>query len=107
MLSKKDFMICMRKIKKSQKELEKFVEDIGKYFDEVYIFDVGDQLLYSQIEILKIAMNDTTKDISWIDWFIFDNEWGNRGLEAGYDKKAPIFNLEELYKLLVESQKNS
>jgi hypothetical protein len=103
MLNKKDFITCMRKIKKSQRELEKFVNDIGKYFDNVYIFDVGDQLIYNQIEILKIAMNDTIEDQNWIDWFIYDNDWGSNGLEAGYDKEKPVFTLDDLYKLLIEA----
>ena len=100
MLSKKDFIFCMRKIQKDQKYLKEFIKNIAKYFDDAYIFDLGDQLLYTQIEILKIAMND--ENDSWIDWYIYDNNWGNEKLEAGYEIIKPIKTTNDLYGLFQE-----
>jgi len=105
MLSKKDFIFCMQKIQKDQKYLKEFIKNIGKYFDDVYIFDLGDQLLYTQIEILKIAMDDENN--SWIDWYIYDNNWGNEKLEAGYGIIKPIKTINDLYRLFQEMQKNN
>ena len=102
MISKKDFIRCMKRIQKNQKNLEKFMDDIGKYFDDVYIFSLGDQLLYTQIEILKVAVEDDFDD-NWIDWYIFENEWGNNRWEAGYDDKTtPIVDFDGLYNLILE-----
>jgi hypothetical protein len=107
MLSKKDFIICMNKIKSNQKYLEKFIKDIGKYFDDIYIFDLGDQSLYNQIEILKIAVENTSGD-NWIDWYIYENDWGKKEFTAGYDKDIkPIKTYSDLYDLIVKAQKNN
>ena len=105
MLSKRDFIICMKIIRKNEKEIEKFVEDIGKYFDSVYIFDLGNNAIINQIEIVKIAMEENV-DNSWIDWYIYENDWGNNKLTAGYENNInPVKNSSHLYQLILESKK--
>ena len=99
-LTREEFKECMQKIQESFKQVDKFVNDIAKYFDS-YIFELGYELVNDQINILEIAMKDSNY---WIDWFIYENEWGKRQLEVGYNNKTrKIKNVTDLYELLLQN----
>ena len=47
-----------------------------------------------------------TGDQRWIDWYIFENDYGRKKLESGYDKKLkPITNTDQLWDLIQEGKK--
>jgi hypothetical protein len=99
-MNKKDFIKCIKQIQKDFAKVDQFIKDIGHYFDS-YLFELGCELLNTQIDILKTAMNDNNKD-SWIDWYIYENDFGKKCLEAGYDNKVRKINtFEDLYNLMV------
>jgi hypothetical protein len=48
----------------------------------------------------------TTEGIEWIDWFVYDNNWGTGGLEATDSDGSPIaHSYESLWELLEKDYK--
>ena len=104
MLSENKFVWAMKEIQKNHEEIAKFGSLLDKYFDS-FIFSFGYDLVTTSINILKECVNDTEDD-SWIDWFIYENDFGNRKMEAGYNNKTKqIKNASDLYRLIVEKNK--
>jgi hypothetical protein len=53
--------------------------------------------------ILQIESKYTKNEIkdSWINWYIYENDWGNRKYTAGYDDKTTVIkNTKDLWKLI-------
>jgi hypothetical protein len=45
---------------------------------------------------------------SWLEWFVYDNDCGKRGLAAGYGKKLrPVETPKQLVKLILEGRKRN
>ena len=108
-----------KKITESQKILvRKFLERYEKMedsFEDIFsVFGVGvvDTKLYdgcyglvdSCIEFISLMLDDTHE---WLNWYIYDNECGKRGFEAGYysDVKK-ISSLDDLFMLIEKGYKN-
>ena len=49
MLTKKEFKYCMTEIQRDTKKIEKFEKDIGKYFENYVIFDMGYSIIGSHL----------------------------------------------------------
>lgn len=51
------------------------------------------------IHLIELAMNDKS---GWIDWFIYENDFGKKEMTAGYDDTVvkPIKNNDDLYDLM-------
>jgi hypothetical protein len=103
MLSENKFVWAMKEIQKNHEEIAKFGSLLDKYFDS-FIFSFGYDLVTTSINILKECVNDTEDD-SWIDWFIYENDFGNRKMEAGYGKMKQIKNASDLYQLIIDKNR--
>jgi endonuclease IV len=99
----------MKKNKKLE-DLEKLIESYKKIhddFDKLYeLFGCGGTLSESVFTMLEryIDLYEThnfNSDISFITWFIYDNDYGKKGYKAGYGKKLkPIKTVKDLYNIL-------
>ena len=79
-------------------------------FDKVaaVMGDVANMPLHEEVwhtfsrytEAVELLVGDA-KPYSWLSWFIYDNDCGRRGLEAGYNKgMKPIRTVEQLVRLI-------
>ena len=96
--------------KKEMEELHSFYIEIHKIIDflEMQPENKIVNLYFKMFETIKNYISEKNNDkFSWIDWFIYDNEFGKKGFEAGYkDKKVQkIKNLEQLFNLIQEGKK--
>lgn len=56
------------------------------------VIEFGSELESSFIKILSEVLDDNS---NWIDWYIYDNDFGMKKLTAGYDGKLKIINTPE------------
>lgn len=64
------------------------------------VVELGGQFIEDYIAVLEIAMGDKGE---FIDWYIWDNKFGEKGLEAWCDgKEYKIRNDKDMYKFLRE-----
>lgn len=72
---------------------------------------IPESLLKTRVhELRKFAVEATAELVEdkseWLDWFIFENEWGARELEAGYDNELkPVRTFADLVGLIEKSKK--
>lgn len=59
-------------------------------------------------EITKILMTEFNDKAGWVDWWIYENDYGKKGLEAYYKDGSiiPFKTASDLYKFLVENNKD-
>lgn len=77
--------------------LEKF-EDLVETISDGYRVSVGGRIIDSYIKILEETCGDKA---NWISWYVFENDWGSRGMEAGYEgEMKPIKNYKDLWRLI-------
>ena len=66
------------------------------------IIDFDYKFENAYIHLIELAMSDTSE---WIDWFVYENDFGARGMEAGYDNALrPIATFDDLYILMAEDE---
>jgi hypothetical protein len=69
-------------------------------------FDLSEgkyQLTNHFYEMLRLSILDsyTEEGWEWVSWYIFDSDWGNKGVEAwDKDGKPVAYDLDSLYDLL-------
>lgn len=54
------------------------------------------------------AMSDIMDDQEgWIDWYIYENDWGRRKFDVMYDnEKVPSETLDDLWQLIMNERRN-
>lgn len=66
------------------------------------VCEIGGHFLDSYTKLLTEATGDTN---DWISWFVWNNEFGGDGLEAGYDGKLKkIKTVSDLWNLIEEGK---
>lgn len=101
MLTKQEFVEKMKELQSLEVKQNKFCDDMDKYF-ECGTFNLGYDLIDFGISLLCELVGDKDQE-SWIYWFIYENDWGKRGFDAGYDGKTKkIKTIEQLYDLIVK-----
>ena len=56
--------------------------------------------------MMQEVMQKIGDDSNWLDWFIFENDCGEKAMEAGYDKNLkPIKTIDDLIELIEEGGK--
>lgn len=97
---KQSFIKYMERLKSFYKLRNETGDALGKLlFDESFTyFSFGEEFMNHYIELLEDVFGDKS---SWIQWFIFENDWGARAMEAGFkDNMLPIKTTEDLYDLM-------
>lgn len=62
------------------------------------VFEATDILIECLVSIVATAVGD---DYKWVDWFVFENEMGRKGLEAGKTGRfKPIKTAEDLLEMI-------
>ena len=65
--------------------------------------EIGGRFIDSYIKLLSESVGDHD---NWIEWFVFENDMGDRAMVAGYDdKETRIMNLNDLWALIEEGNK--
>ena len=71
--------------------------DGSKFYD--YIFEIDNYMMQE-------VMQKIGDDSNWLDWFIFENDCGEKAMEAGYDKNLkPIKTIDDLIELIEEGKR--
>lgn len=87
-----------QKLTKADKSMELMYSVFGRnpegpFQDGIYgLFDMA-------IDGAAKAIGD---DGDWLSWFIYENDWGKKGYEAGRDELKPITTIDEFVDLLEE-----
>lgn len=76
------------------------------YRNGIDIADVLDPLHYIISDLLKEIFNDDGND--WIDWFIYEKEFGRREDMKAWDEKQNeiAYDIKSLYQLLMDEYYN-
>jgi hypothetical protein len=95
------FEYLLRKAKTfmaEQKKLDDVIRVIAPTSTGVVEF--GGQFLDDYLVLLSYAVGDKE---AWVTWFVFENDFGSKGLLAGAPGQAkPITNARELWDLIKE-----
>lgn len=102
------------------KEFKERIKAIQQFLGEIDTLNAGLEMIardaYSEfggmflddyISLLSESVGDKN---TWIEWFVFENEFGKKAMEAGYrnegDKKKlkKIKTVEDLWKLIQEGK---
>ena len=97
---KQQFVKYVERLKSFCNLRDEIGDTIGKLlFSESYVyFSFGEEFMNHYIELLEDTFGDRG---SWIQWFIFENDWGRREYEAGFKgNMLPIKTTEDLYDLI-------
>ena len=85
-----------RRLDKADKSMELMYSVFGSnpegpFQDGIYgLFDMA-------IDGVAKAIGD---EDDWLSWFIYDNEWGKKEYEAGYEPKVKIKSIEDFVTIL-------
>jgi len=94
------FVKYMERLKSFYKLRDEVGDTLGKLlFSESFTYlSFGEEFMYHYIELMEDVFEDKG---SWIQWFVFENDWGVHGYEAGLiGKSSPIQTIEQLYDLI-------
>lgn len=70
--------------------------------DDSRVFELFSMLDDYMLTLLEEVIGDDDK---WVEWYIYENDCGGRGFEAGYDGiKKPINSVDDLVELIRESK---
>lgn len=92
----------IKKIVSLYRDNNKLEEQIEKIFYSPFgaMYDVIWDTFTAALESTSELVGDNS---GWISWFIYDNECGSKGLEAGYDRKMkPIKTIKQLCGLIAD-----
>lgn len=112
-LTEKQFVHYLNKIKEQidkDDRLDNFLMENDYQSKDFYsVSTYARTSLEASIELLALASGDNAKD-SWIEWWIYDNEFGTKHLEASLEWKGKkiwwdITSVEKLYNFLVKWNK--
>jgi len=101
MISYQSFYYAISKLKKfmkEQKKLDEVLKVISPSGNAVCEF--GNEFIDDYIKLLEESTND---DSGWISWFVFENEFGAKGLEVKTtDGKCKIKSEKSLYNICLK-----
>ena len=98
-MTKEQFATKIEEIRRFTTQID-FLNDHLQAIAPGAVCEFGGVFLDDYIRLLSESVGDDS-DWSWVSWFVFDNEFGKRGLEAGFDgKMAKITSVDELWDLI-------
>lgn len=97
-----EFEILLRPIKSYLCDLEKSNEAISNLCPSSYsTIDLGCDLLDSYIDLVQVFLQDVN---CWINWFVFDNDYGKNELECYDNGKTYLIKSEkDMYNFLTNT----
>ena len=100
-MDKADFAIYLNDISMFMNELDSLNEHISAIAQGA-VCDIGGHFLDSYIALLSESVGD---DDNWVDWFVWENDFGKKKLKAGYDgKEKKVCNVDQLWELIEEGK---
>ena len=106
MIKKENFVFVLSQLEKQiekERNLLKFLSE--GYIDGYPVSTFSEPLLETTIKLLSFFFEDDAfknKSSTWIEWFIYDNDFGRGKLSAFLDKKEYTFsNASEFYDFLI------
>ena len=101
-MDKSDFAEYINAIAKFNSELDSINGHISAIAPGA-VCDIGGHFLDSYIALLSESVGD---DNNWVDWFVWEDDFGKKKLKAGYDgKEKKICNVDKLWELIEEGKK--
>jgi len=101
-MNKDVFIRKMQKVEELRALMDNFDSHLGAIAPGG-VFEFGVIILDEYIELLANYAEDGG---DWISWYIFENDFGKREFEAGYDgHMTKIRNLDDLWDLMEEGRK--
>lgn len=102
-MDKDRFTYYLDAIKEFNEESDDFNDHI-KAISMGGFSELGFDFLDYFIELLSESVGDTQ---NWIYWFVFEDEFGANGYEAGYDGgTTPIKTVDDLWQLIEEGKED-
>lgn len=100
-MDKAKFSYYLNSIKKFNAESDEMNEHLS-FIASGAICELGYSLLDDYMRLLSESVGD---EWDWIPWFVFDNEFGDKKIIAGYDgKERSIKNVSDLWGLIEEGK---
>ena len=100
-----EFLTALNSLKlffKEQEKLDKVLKVISP--SSTGVCEFGNKFVDDYIRILAVAVNDNN---DWVSWFVFDNDFGKKGLEVrlkSEEKLHKIHTVKQLYNLIKEDK---
>ena len=96
-----DIMLAIRDMYDAGSDFYDKISDIfGAYPEKVTDVLFPDKI----INVMSDIMDDRE---GWIDWYIYENDWGRRKFDVVYDnKKVPSETLDDLWQLIMNERRN-
>jgi len=100
-MDKKEFEEKMLNLKKEIEKDNAIIEDLHKIGFSIES-PVIERIFYYHERLMEILAAEVGDRATWIEWFIFENDWGKREYEVVIDKKEKkIKTFADLYKVIV------
>jgi len=104
-MNKEQFIKLMTVVKERYYSLENIYDKFNELFG-----DVGDRFIdnTSLFPIIKTISDIIGDDEGWIEWYIYEKEWGTKedmGVADGNDNDVPSETLEDLWGLIQSDKK--
>lgn len=99
-----DKLKLLKEYVNERKKLVSYVDKLNKAIDlnpESPLINKFYELDDLARKFLKIILTD---DADWLDWYVYDNDSGAKGYDAGYDKNLKPIKTEEDLLELIESE---
>ena len=93
-----EFKDRMSTLKINMEKVDTFAKALEKFCDTNIIFSINYDIYESYMDLLSQQMNDKSE---FIDWYIYETNWGEKKMSAGYDGEETIIDTyEKLYNLI-------
>lgn len=103
-ISKNELERKLNEIKEFNAEIDKLNEHLSAIAPGA-VCDFGGMFLDAHIRLLSEYLGDTDE---WISWWTFENDFGKKGMRAGYDGKAiKIDRISRLWDLIEEGKERA
>ena len=107
MITKKMLKEILDLLQEQEKKDMKFADIMEDYLDGRTVPMLTDKIYNAFSLLASYALNDEDTDMTWIDWFIFETDYGNSPLSAFInDKEYLIDSFDSFYDFLIAWEKH-
>ena len=105
-ISKEEFIEVIDLLKKQYEKDYSFADFMEKYLDGRCVPMMSEYNGSAVIKLLSYIFDDripNESDLTWIEWFIYENDWGNKKLSAHFNNNPYIISsADDMYDFLVD-----